>query len=96
MTVIDGLINDDPPQHPMPLVPNENTAEIGEQVAAAVGVADTHGSAEKNSVVNGHAIESVIGWPHISESPRHTLSTESHARFTVNVGQLGHVVVTSA
>lgn len=61
MTVIAGLINDDPPQHPMPLVPNENTAEIGEQVAAAVGVAFTHGVAEKNSVVKGHPISSVIG-----------------------------------
>ena len=96
MTVIAGLINDDPPQHPMPLVPKVKTAEIGEHVEVAVGVADTHGGAEKDSVVNGHAIASVIGWPHIIESPRQTLSTESHARLTVNVGQLGHVVVTSA
>ena len=96
MTLIVGLINDDPPQHPMPLVAKVNTAEIGEQVAVAVGVAATHGSAEKKSVVNGHAIASVIGWPHINESPRQTLSTESHARLTVNVGQSGHVVVTSA
>jgi len=71
VTVIAGLIRDDPPQQPMPLVLNENTARIGAQLAAAVGLTLTHGDPDQLSVVNGQLILNSIGCPHIVAEPIH-------------------------
>tara|TARA_R110000868_G_scaffold411061_1_gene701572 strand:- start:454 stop:744 length:291 start_codon:yes stop_codon:yes gene_type:complete len=96
--VIVGVSTDEPPQHPIPPVVKLNAARIGEHVGVPVadGLAEVHGDAENASVVNGQPIVNVMSWPHIFATPSQTLMVWSQTSVTVNAGQSGHVVVTSA